>query len=104
MQFMVKGIQLSTEPNLRKHLEMSSRMESAMEQMINQINQMNLHLLQPRISKSRNVERDLSIIQCYKHQKMGHYSRKCPNLRTLATKENTGSSTQRFFTEEKGKV
>jgi hypothetical protein len=35
---------------------------------------------------------------------MGHYSRECPNLPTLATRKNTGSFTQRFSTEEKGKV
>jgi hypothetical protein len=35
---------------------------------------------------------------------MGHYSRECPNLPTLATKENTSSSTRRFSAEEKGKA
>ncbi len=35
---------------------------------------------------------------------MGHYSKKCPNLLALATKENTGSSTRRFSAKEKGKV
>ncbi len=38
VQSMVKTIQFSTEPELRKHPEVSSRMESAMEQMINQMN------------------------------------------------------------------
>ncbi len=38
VQTMVKTIQFSTELELRKHLEVSSRMESAMEQMINQMN------------------------------------------------------------------
>jgi hypothetical protein len=75
-----------------------------MEQMIDQMNQLSLHLLQPRTSRSRNVEKDLSTIQCYKCQEMGHYSRKCPNLPTLATRKNAGSSTRRFSTEEKGKA
>ncbi len=74
-QPMVKGVQFSTEPELQKHPEVSSRMESAMEQMINQMNQLSLHLLQRRISKNRNMERDLSTIQCYKCREMGHYSR-----------------------------
>jgi len=72
-QSMVKTVQFSTELELRKHSEMSSCMESAMEQMINQMNQLSLHLLQPRTSKSINVERDLSTIQCYKCREMGHY-------------------------------
>jgi hypothetical protein len=75
-----------------------------MEQMINQMNQLSLHLLQPRTSKSRNVERDLSTIQCYKCQEMGHYSRECPNLLTLTIRENASSSTRRFFVEKKGKA
>jgi len=103
-QSMVKTVQFSTEPELRKHPEVSSRMESAMEQMINQMNQLSLHLLQPRTSKSRNVERDLSTIQCYKCREMGHYSRECPNSPALATRENASSSTQRFSAEEKGKA
>ncbi len=45
MQSMVKTIQFSTKPKLQKHLEVSSRMESTMEQMINQMNQLSLHLL-----------------------------------------------------------
>jgi hypothetical protein len=104
VQSMVKTVQFSTEPELRKHPEVSSRMESAMEQMINQMNQLSLHLLQPRTSKSRNVERDLSTIQCYKCREMGHYSRECPNLVALATRENASSSTRRFSAEEKGKA
>ncbi len=68
-----------------------------MEYMINQINQLNFHLLQPRISKSRNMERDSSIIQCFKCPEMGHYSKECPNLPTLP------SSIQRFFAK-KGKT
>ncbi len=66
VQTMVKTVQFSTEPEVRKHPEVSSRMESAMEQMINQMNQLSLHLLQPRTNKSGNVERDLSTVQCYK--------------------------------------
>jgi hypothetical protein len=103
-QSMVKTVQFSSEPELRKHPEMSSHMESAIEQMINQMNQLSLHLLQPRTSKSRNVERDPSTIQCYKCREMGHYSRECPNSPALATKENASSSTRRFSTEEKGKA
>jgi len=38
MQSMVKTIHFLTEPELRKHPEVSSRMELAMEQMINQMN------------------------------------------------------------------
>ncbi len=45
MQSTVKTIRFSTEPELRKHPEVSSPMESAMEQMINQMNQLSLHLL-----------------------------------------------------------
>ncbi len=62
---MVKIVQFSIEPEVRKHPEVSSRMESAMEQMINQMNQLSLHLLQLRTNKSRNVEKDLSTVQCY---------------------------------------
>jgi hypothetical protein len=69
-----------------------------MEHMINQMKQLSLHLLQLRINKNRNIEKDLSIIQCYKCQEMGHYSRECPNLPTLATRKNVGPSTQRFST------
>jgi hypothetical protein len=104
VQSMVKTVQFSTELELRKHPEVNSRMESAMEQMINQMNQLSLHLLQPRTSKSINVKRDLSTIQCYKCREMGHYSRECLNLATLATRENVSSSTRRFSTEEKGKA
>jgi len=100
---MVKTVQFSTEPELRKHPEVSSRMESAMEQMINQMNQLSLHLLQPRTSKRGNVERGLSTIQCYKCREMRHYSREYPNLPALATRENASSSTRRFFAKEKGK-
>jgi hypothetical protein len=35
---------------------------------------------------------------------MGHYSNECPNLPTLSTRENVGSSTQRFSAKEKGKI
>jgi hypothetical protein len=38
VQPMVKTVQFSTELQLWKHLEVNSRMESAMEQMINQMN------------------------------------------------------------------
>ncbi len=37
-QSMVKIVQFSTKPELRKHLEVSSHMESSVEQMINQMN------------------------------------------------------------------
>jgi hypothetical protein len=104
VQSVVKTVQFSTEPELRKHPKVSTRMESAMEQMINQMNQLSLHLLQPRTSINKNVERDLSTIQCYKCRKMGHYSRECPNLAALATKESASSSTQRFSVKEKGKA
>jgi hypothetical protein len=72
VQTMVKTVQFSTELELRKHSKVNSRMESAMEQMINQMNQLSLHLLQPRTSRNRNVERDLSTIQCHKCREMGH--------------------------------
>jgi len=45
MQSMVKTIQFLTEPEFWKHLEMSSCMELAMEQMIIQMNELSLHLL-----------------------------------------------------------
>ncbi len=45
MQSMVKEIQISIEPKSRKHLKVSSCMESALEQMINQMNQLSFHLL-----------------------------------------------------------
>jgi hypothetical protein len=38
LQSMAKTVQFSTEPELRKHLEVNFRMESVMEQMINQLN------------------------------------------------------------------
>ncbi len=38
VQPMVKTVQFSTKLQLWKHLEVNSRMESAMEQMINQMN------------------------------------------------------------------
>ncbi len=50
------------------------------------------------------MERDLSIIQCYKCRETRHYSRKCPNLPTLATRKNVGPFTWRFFVEENGKT
>jgi len=101
---MVKAIQFSTKLELQKHLEVNSRMESTMEHMINQMNQLSLHLLQLRINKNRNMERDLSIIQCYNCREMGHYLKECPNLLTLSTKKNMGSSTLRFSIEKKGKT
>jgi len=104
VQTMLKIVQFSTEPELWKHPKVNSCMESAMEQMINQMNQLSLHLLQPRTSRSRNVEKDLSTIQCYKCREMGHYSKECPNLLALATRENAGSFTRRFFAKEKGKA
>jgi hypothetical protein len=45
MQSMVKTVQFSIDPELQKHPKVSSRMELAMEQMINQMNQLSLHLL-----------------------------------------------------------
>ncbi len=45
MQSMVEVIQFLTEPKLRKHPKVKSRMELGMEQMINQMNQLSLHLL-----------------------------------------------------------
>jgi hypothetical protein len=101
---MVKAVQFSTQLELRKHPEVSSRMESTMEQMINQMNQLSLHLLQPRTSKSKNVERDLSTIQCYRCREMGHYLRECPNLPALVTRENASPSTRRFSAKGKGKA
>ncbi len=44
-QPMVKAVQFLTEPKLRKHPEVSLCMELAMEQMINQMNQLSIHLL-----------------------------------------------------------
>jgi hypothetical protein len=35
---------------------------------------------------------------------MGHYSRECPNLLALATRENAGSFIRRFSAKEKGKA
>jgi hypothetical protein len=35
---------------------------------------------------------------------MGHYSRECPNLPALATRENVSSYTRRFSVKEKGKA
>jgi hypothetical protein len=55
-------------------------------------------------SKSKNMEMDLSTIQCYKCRKMGHYSSECLNLLALSTRENMGSSIRRFFAKEKGKT
>jgi hypothetical protein len=42
---------------MQKHPKYNSYMESIMEQMINQMNQLNLHVLQLKISKSRIMER-----------------------------------------------
>jgi len=73
-----------------------------MEQMINQMNQFNLHLLQSRFSKSKNLEKNLSIVQCYKCWEMKHYSKECPNLPTLP-KTNVNSYTWNFSIQEKKK-
>jgi hypothetical protein len=35
---------------------------------------------------------------------MGHYSKECPNLLALPTKENVGFSIRRFSVKEKGKA
>jgi hypothetical protein len=35
---------------------------------------------------------------------MGHYSKECPNLPTLPTRENVGSFIRKFSTKEKGKI
>jgi hypothetical protein len=35
---------------------------------------------------------------------MGHYSKECPNLPTLPTRENIGSSIRRLSIKEKGKI
>jgi hypothetical protein len=63
---MAKVVQFSVKLKLRKHLKVNSHMESAMEQIINQMNQLSFHLLQLTISKDKNMEMDLSTIQCYK--------------------------------------
>jgi hypothetical protein len=34
---------------------------------------------------------------------MGHYSKECPNLLALLTRENVSSFLRRFFVKEKGK-
>jgi len=81
----------------------NSCMELAMEQMINQMNQFNLHLLQSRSSKSKNLEKDLSIVQCYKCREMKHYSKECPNLPTLP-KTNVNSYIWNFSIQKKDKV
>jgi len=101
MQSMAKMVHSFNKPeSWQRHLEVNSGMELAMEQMINQINHFNLHLLQPRSSKNRNLEKDLSIIQCYKCRKMKHYSKKCPNLLALHRK-NVNSYTWNFFYKRK---
>jgi hypothetical protein len=74
-----------------------------MEQMINQMNHFNLHLLQPRSSKNKNLEKDLSIVQCHKCQKMKHYSKEGPNLLALPRK-NVNFYSWNFFVKEKDKV
>jgi len=50
------------------------------------------------------LEKSLSIVQCYKCRKIGHYSKKCPNLPTLPIKKKLNSFTRRFFTKEEGKT
>jgi len=57
----------------RKYLEVNFHMESAMEHIINQMNQFSFHLLQPRANKSKNLEKDMSTVECYKCREMGHY-------------------------------
>ncbi len=74
-----------------------------MEQMINQMNHFNLHLLQPRVSKTKNLEKDLSIVQCYKCREMKHYSKECPNLLALPRK-NVNFYTWNYSIEKKDKV
>jgi hypothetical protein len=86
---MANVVQFSTKLELQKHLEVNSHMDSAM---INQMKQLNLHLLQPRANKSKNLKRDLSTIQCYKCWKMGHYLRECANLLALLIRKNLNSS------------
>jgi len=66
MQSMVKTIIFSIEPESWKHSKVNFCMEVAMEQMINQMNHFNLHILQPKANKSRNLKNNLSIVQCYK--------------------------------------
>jgi hypothetical protein len=50
---MAKVIQFSIKLKPQKHLEVSSRMESTMKQMINQMNQLSFHLLKLRINKDK---------------------------------------------------
>jgi len=45
VQSMLKAIHFFIEPKLQKHLEINFHMESAMEKMINEVNQLNFHLL-----------------------------------------------------------
>jgi len=72
---MVNVFQFSIELEPQKHLEVNYHMESAMEHIINQMNQLSFHLLQPSVNKSKNLEKDLSTVDCYKCREMGHYSR-----------------------------
>jgi hypothetical protein len=41
-------------------------MELAMKQMLYQMTKLSFHLLEPKVSKYKNLKRDLSTIQCYK--------------------------------------
>jgi len=104
MQSMAKTIHFLTKLESQwRHSELHFHMELAMEQMINQMNHFNLHELQPKASKNRNLEKDLSIVQCYKCRKMKQYSKECPNLPALP-RENVNFYTWNFFLEEKSKV
>jgi hypothetical protein len=72
-------------------------------EIIHQMNYFNLDLLQPKTSKSKNLEKKVSIVQCYKCWETKPYSKECPNLPALP-RENVNSYTWKFFVEEKCKV